>query len=287
LLHQADELSAQLQARQLADTNAAASALANATPAGEGEKSDDGKAGFGKMLAKMMQDPDTKKVIRDQQRMMLNQLYSPLVKQLGLTPEEADQFKNLLADNIVKSSEKAFSMFDGGLSTNKAELIKAMTAEQKSFDEQVKAFLGDDRFAQYKDYQETVGDRTQLNMFKQQTGGDNPLSDQQTEQLLAFMKEEKRTVAAATGQPLPGAGQDAAKLEAMLSGEQTDKLMQFQETVNQRVFERAKGVLSPEQLDSFATFQTNQVQMLRMSFTMARKMFGADKPAAAAAPPNQ
>ena len=27
-------------------------------------------------------------------------------------------------------------------------------------DEQLKGFLGDDRYAQYKDYQETVGERT-------------------------------------------------------------------------------------------------------------------------------
>jgi len=279
LLRQAGDLSAQLQARQLADADAAASASTKAAPAGEGEKSDEGKAGFGKMLAKMMEDPDAKKVIRDQQRMMMNQLYSPLVKQMGLTSEEADQFKDLLADNAMKNAEKAFSMFDGGLSTNRTELAKTMAAEQQNLDEQVKAFLGDARFAQYKEYQETVGERTQLNMYRQQTGGDMPLSDQQTDQLLAFMKEEKQNVAAATGQPLAGAGQDQAKIEAMLSSEQSDKLLQSQETVNQRVFERAKGILTPEQLDSFAKFQTNQMQMMRMGMKMARQFMSLENPA--------
>ena len=286
LFRQADDLSAQLQARQLADTNAAASALTKAAPAGDSERSDEGKAGFGKMLAKMMEDPDAKKVIRDQQRMMMNQLYSPLVKQLGLTSEEADQFKDLLADNAMKNAEKAFSMFDGGLSTNRTELAKTMAAEQKNFDEQVKAFLGDARYAQYKDYQETVGERTQLNAYKQQIGGDLPLSDPQTEQLLAFMKEEKQNVAAATGQPLTGAGQDQAKLEAMLSSEQSDRLLQSQETVNQRVFERAKGILSPEQLDSFAEFQTSQMQMMRMGMRMARQFMSPENPASEPQRPN-
>ena len=48
------------------------------------------------MISKMMQDPDTRKFIREQQRMMMDQMYGPLVKQLGLTPEEAAQFKDLL-----------------------------------------------------------------------------------------------------------------------------------------------------------------------------------------------
>ena len=48
--------------------------------------------------------------------------------------------------------------------------------------------------------------------------------------------------------------------------------------MNQRVYERAKDLLSPEQLNAFAKFQTNQTQMLRMGLTMARKMMPPDKP---------
>ena len=48
-------------------------------------KPTDAKAGFGKMLSSLMQDPATKKLIRDQQRMMMNQLYAPLVKRMALT----------------------------------------------------------------------------------------------------------------------------------------------------------------------------------------------------------
>ncbi|HWV98432.1 MAG TPA: hypothetical protein VNZ64_01945 [Candidatus Acidoferrum sp.] len=91
-----------------------------------------------------------------------------------------------------------------------------------------------------------MGERTQLNLFKQQTGADLGLSDQQTAQLLSFMKEEKKNVAATGGQPLGGAGQDQAGLQAMLSEEQGQKLLQSQETVNQRIYERAQAMLSPE-----------------------------------------
>ena len=155
------------------------------------------------------------------------------------------KFKDLLADNAMKAAEKASSMFGGLGSTNHAELVNTLTAQQKTFDEQVKAFLGDERYAQYKDYQETAGERMQLNAFKQQAGSDYNLSDQQTEALLTFMKEEKKNVAATTGLPLdrrrPGRGQTPGPAVRRQDG----RTLQAQETVNQRVYERARTILLP------------------------------------------
>ena len=55
--------------------------------------------------------------------------------------------------------------------------------------------------------------------------------------------------------------------------------------MNQRVYERAKAVLSPEQLNGFGRFQTNQLQMMRMGMTMARKFLGPDNSGAPVASP--
>ena len=282
LQRQADNLTIQLQARQAAELKLAAAVAAistNRAAASIGGKPVHEGAGFGGMLSKMMQDPNMKKFIRDQQRTMMDQLYNPLIKQLGLSPEEAAKFKDLLADNMMTSAEKATSLMGGLSATNRSEWAATLTADQKTFQDQVKAFLGDARYAQYEDYQQTVGERTQLNMFKQQGGaGDNPLNDQQTDQLLAIMKEEKQKAATELGQSFAGAGQDQAKLEAMFSEEQADKLFQSQEAVNQRVFERARAVLSTDQLEAFGKFQTNQLQMMRMGIGMARKMFAPEPP---------
>ncbi|HWI55802.1 MAG TPA: hypothetical protein VNZ22_01145 [Bacillota bacterium] len=281
LLRLSDDLTAQLRARPVVPTNPPSAPPAAPVPAGSMQLSAEpkpsaGKEGFGKMLANMMQDPEMKKFIRDQQRGMLNQLYDPLIKQLGLSPEEAGKFKDLLADNMMQGAEKATSLFGGAGATNHTELVKTMAEEQKAFDEQVKAYLGEDRYNQYKDYQLTVGERTQLNQFRQQNPGDNSLTDQQTEQLLAVMKQEKQNYATTSGQPLPGTGQDQANLQAMLSGKETDKLLLAQENINQRVYDRARSVLSPAQLESFGKFQTNQLQMMRMGMSMARKFMAPE-----------
>lgn len=245
-------------------------------PAAEAAKSTGNDSGFGGFLSKMMDDPDTRKLILEQQRSVMNQLYTPLVKQLALSPEESEQFKSLLSENMLKSTEKATALF-GMSESNRTEMLSSLTESQKSFDEEVKSLLGENRYAQYKDFQLTLGERAQLNMFRQAGSTDFPLSDQQTEQLLAIMKEEKKSAAAASGQDPFGSGQEEAKLKAMMSDEQFQKLLQSQETVNQRVLDRANEVLSPEQMQSFGNFQTNQLQMMRLGMNMARKMFAPPK----------
>jgi hypothetical protein len=288
LMAQADELAGQLTARQLAESNVTVVVAPPVPPsAAKAEKPGDEKGGFVKMLSKMMQDPDTRKFMRDQQRLMMDQMYAPLVKQMGLTPDEAAQFKDLLADNTMKGADAATSMFGGGASSNHTEVISALTANQKTMDEQLKTFLGDDRYAQYKDYQETVGERTLLNQFKLQAGSDYNLNDQQTEAMLTFMKEEQKSVAASTGLPLGQTDKDPAKLQAMFSGDKVDELIAAQDTVGQRVYERARTILSPDQLDTWGKYQTNRMQMMRMGMNMAKKMFAPDKPAADAPPPDQ
>jgi len=273
LLEQSSQLATKVQAQLTADQSKLTS-LGNGAVTNQPKSASD-KNPFGSFLAKMMDDPETKKMIRQQQRTMLDQLYSPLIKQMGLQPDEAEQFKNLLADNMIKGAEKATSLFGGDGSTNRTEMMAKLAEEQKSFDEQVRGFLGESRYAQYKDYQETAGERTQLNQFRQTAGGEHPITDQQTEQLLAFMKEEKQAVSAAGGLSSFDA-KNADSMQAMLSGEGLEKILQNQDTMGQRVYERAKTVLSENQLAAFGNFQTNQMQMMRMGMSMARKFMAPE-----------
>ncbi|HEX5218662.1 MAG TPA: hypothetical protein VFZ59_03780 [Verrucomicrobiae bacterium] len=275
LLDQTSQLAAKVQSQLKAGNPQAASVETASTTAADQPKSANDKNPFGNFLAKMMEDPETKKMIREQQRTVLDQLYSPLIKQLGLQPDQAEQFKDLLADNMLKSAEKATSLFGTDSATNRTEMVAKLTEEQKSFDELVRGFLGESGYAQYKDYQLTAGERTQLNQFRQTMGSENALTDQQTDQLLAFMREEKQAVTAAGGMASFD-GQDPASMQAMFTGEGIDKVLQNQEAIGKRVFERARGVLSESQLAAFGKFQANQLQMMRVGMSMARQFMSSD-----------
>ena len=275
LFEQSSQLAAKLQSQPHSAGKAGVPSHIATASATNTSDSDKDKNPLGSLLAKMMDDPETKKMIRQQQRAMLDQLYSPLVKQMGLQPDEAERFKDLLADNMIKGAEKATSLLGGDSSTNRTEMMTKMAEEQKNFDEQVRGFLGESRYAQYKDYQETAGERTQLNQFRQTAGSEGALTDRQTEQLLAFMKEEKQAATGAGGLS-SFEGKDAASIQAMLSGEGLEKILQSQETIGQRVYERARTVLSENQLAAFGKFQTNQIQMTRMGMSMARKFMSPE-----------
>jgi hypothetical protein len=179
---------------------------------------------------------------------------------------------------MMHGTERASALF-GSSEADRKELMSQLSADQKKFEDQIQEFLGDGLYAQYKEYQQTVGERVQLNMFRQTSGSEHPLTDAQVEQLLQIVSEEKRNAAAITGQPLPGVD-NAQNFEMMLSEERVETMLRAQELASQQVIERAKTILNPEQAEEFAAFQNNQFVMMRMGVSMARKMVGQDQESA-------
>jgi hypothetical protein len=248
--------------------------------------------GFGGFLTKMLEDPEMKKLMRQQQMAGLDSMYRSLFKQMGLSAEEIKQFKDLLVDNQMRGVENAGVFFSGETdAARRMEAGKAITEAQKQSEEEIKNFLGEERYAQYKDYQEMFSERMTLDQFKEHLGGgQNSLSDDQTRQLLVIMKEEDKSVAPGFGvNDANGATDfilsvndangvnDFSQFEATMSEEQLNNQLQQQEEVNQRILDRARAVLTPEQLNSLGSFQTNQLQMQRFGMSMAMKMMGGKK----------
>jgi len=242
------------------------------------------KGGLGDMIAKMMADPAMKKMMRQQQAAAVDMMYGPLFKEINLSPEDKEKFKELLLDRQMKAVETggAFMKLQGE-DTDKTAAMNELAAQQKEFDAQVKAVLGDERYGQYKDYSETMAERMAVNQLSQQLASSpNPLSDEQSRQLLEIMKQEKKTVTPVFGEPGADGSANMANWQAMLSEEKMNEFFKQREEIDQRVLERSKAVLTPEQLTAFATHQANQLQMQRLGMSMAAKMFGTQKPEDAA-----
>ena len=236
-------------------------------------------SGFGGMLAKMMADPAMKKMMRQQQAAAMDMMYGPLFKEINLSPQDKEKFKELLLDRQMKAVEAggAFMKLQGE-DTDKTAAMNDLAAQQKEFDSQVKALLGDERYVQYKDYNETMAERMAVNQLSQQLASSpNPLNDDQSRQLLEIMKQEKKSVTPVFGDPGADGSANMANWQAMLSEDGMNEFFKQREAIDQRVLERAKAVLTTEQLTAFATHQSNQRQMQRMGMSMAAKMFGTQK----------
>jgi hypothetical protein len=279
---QVQSLLLELQALRSAPIAESKPGLANSLAAGGGDAIDSKegqKNGFGDMLAKMMADPAMKKLMRQQQAATVDMMYAPLFKEMGLSAEDKERFKELLLDRQMKAVESGgMFMKLQGEDTDRSAVMNELAAQQKEFDAQLKTFLGDERYVQYTDFNETMAERMAVNQLSQQlASSSNPLNDDQSRQLLAIMKEEKKSVTPVFG----GAGADGsanmANWQALMSEDRLNEFFKQREEIDQRVLERAKTVLTREQLTALDTHQSNQLQMQRMGMSMAAKMFGAQK----------
>jgi hypothetical protein len=260
--------------KKIETLHSAAPAVASAspTPAQPGAKSKG--AGMKEFLAKMMSDPDMKEAMRKQTRVFLQTSYASLFKELGLTPEQTDQLLDMLADRQLKMTESSSALF--GDQANKADAAKAIADQRKAADEQIRQFLGDANFQKLEKWETSLGTRMQVDQFKQRlAGGSAPLQDFQSQQLGTIMAEE------ATRATPQMSADEISRVQkgdptALMSEEGVNRMLAHQTEVNQRVLDRARGFLTPEQLKSLGELQAQQLEMQKFGLKMAAKMFGGE-----------
>jgi hypothetical protein len=145
-----------------------------------------------------------------------------------------------------------------------ADSMQSTAADLKS---DLQSLLGDDGFAQYKDFVQNLGDQTMFTQIKKEfVDNDNPLSDTQQQQLLQAMITARQSVTANSAPNPSPAGSSGTT--AMVG-----QYMQQQEQINQNVLQQAAAFLSPEQLQTLATSQSNMLAMGKIGVIMAQKMF--------------
>lgn len=277
------------EARQSSNVTALARRLQQDGPGADGKGSGDGFGkGMGEMMEKMMKNPEMREMIRTQQKSALNLMYGGLFKELNLSPEQKDKFNELLLDQQMKAIEMSQGMFgqesakagDAGA----AERGQALVDAKKASEAEIKALLGDAKFAQYEEYQKNVAEHMQLDQLRTQLAQQNlPLEDTQSAQLLAMMKEEKTRVPPVISDDVRETG---GNLKDVFAGDKVDRQLQWMEDYNARVAERAAQVLSPEQFKQFKEKQDEQLAMQKLGMKMAREMFGKDGTAPVGSPAN-
>ncbi len=234
----------------------AAKSRANAGAARDARKLLAAAGKKGNPFAEMFKDPDMLKAMRDQQASMIKMQYGPLIKQLNLSQEQTDKFYQILLDGASKGLE---AMQSGKFNPDDAKSFKQSTEAE------LQTLLGDAGYAQYQDFTESIPDRTMLTL-NQDNFADNPLSDTQQQQLLQAMKAARQSVTANNAT-------DVSQTNPTDKMAATDQTLQRQEQINHNVFQQAAAFLSPDQLQSLATSQSNWIAMQKAMAPMVQKMF--------------
>lgn len=260
-------------------SNASALAERIKAVAGGADAEGEGKgAVWGDMIGKMMKDPAMREMMREQQKAMINMMYGGLFKELNLSPEEKDKFKELLTESQMGKVAATQALLAGAQDEATTAAAKQSVADaKKQAEADIKALLGEPRYAQYEDYQKNVGERMQLDQLKNQLAGENvPLRDEQNVQLLQIMQEEKLALP-------PAISTEQSEMPSLdtFTPQRIDEQLKWMTAYNTRVAERAKSVLTPEQFVNYQKFQEQQASMAKLGMQMARQMFGGEKGKAA------
>ena len=261
----------QSEAKQVSNVAALTKQIIPGAPNAEAPAS---RNAVGEMLQKMMKDPAMKEMLQNQQRAVAKKMYGPMFKELNLPPDQQKQLSDLLLDSQMNTMDDAVNLFSGD-GTLKTNAINALTEKQKAASDQIKALLGDEKYAQYQDYRKSMGDRTMLNQFQDEfAGSDTTLTDDQYKQLIQLMKEERTKTPSVFGNDQES---DPAGLSKLMNAEAQEQQFQWQENFNKRVLDRAATVLTPQQLKEWTEFQAQQVTMQKLSLKMAAEMFKGGK----------
>jgi RNA polymerase sigma factor (sigma-70 family) len=216
-------------------------------------------------LDRMMNDPEFKNNFREIQVTVAKNRYASLFKELTLTPEEQETLIRLRVDQVILNQDNYMAMLKGGDVT---ELQKEEDAALAKYDAERKALLGDNRFQQLKDYENTWFVRQAVDSFKAQQEDKTPLNDYQAQQLLDIMIQER-----AKNPPLENRD-DAEITLKKFDAEEGQRRIQAQEQMNQQVLSRAAAFLNPEQIQALVKDQVDTLASQKKDLRTSISLWG-------------
>ena len=223
-------------------------------------------------LSTMMKSPQMKEMMRAQQKVMVDQQYGSLSKYVNLSAEKQDALKSLLSDRQMALMDAGMSMMSGTDAEKKQGMEDAKTVKA-DYDQKIKDLLGPQDYQTFQDYEKTVGERVQVQMFKASLPSDAVLTDQQEYNLIAAMYEERTTLPATSLLSKGGQNADPSQFTEEAMAETLKQMEQLQK----RYADRAAAILTPAQLTQFTQWQQQMSTMQIAGWKMATQMFGQGK----------
>ncbi len=228
-------------------------------------------------MRKMFDNPGMKEMMKQQSKVQIEMLFGKLFEHFQLTPEEKENFKDLLATRQAAQTDMGFKMMGDNLTPEQRKQITAdYEAAKKANDELIKTFLGDDAdYATFQHWEDTQPERMAFEMMGGRasfsTAGE-PLSPDQEQQLIDTMAAVRKA---------PSKLPDLTKPENIQPGNITEEQISAQlqkfDTDALRVAQEAAKFLTPAQIEALKKFQTSARTMAEAGLKMSNAMFKGGK----------
>ena len=235
-------------------------------------------------------NPDYQTLMNLTQKGMLDGRYAALFKQLGLTPRQLEQFKELLVEKQTAALDVLAAARSQGLNMrdDRDAVQQLISSTQADLDESIKAALGADGYATYQEFEQSQPTRAVVSQLEQRLSyGSAPLTEAQNRQMVQILAETGQagganavrtaTPALRIGGPMAGANPQMGATFAMVTG---GGVLITDETVA-----RSQSVLSPAQVAALQEIQQEQQAGAQLGRSIRSELAPRPQPASPAPAP--
>jgi hypothetical protein len=176
---------------------------------------------------------------------MVRRRYGALFEELKLTPEQTEQFTQLISAEFQKGAQKLAA----SPGTIPPEAVQSAD-KRPELEEELKSLLGEKGMARFTEYSQEIPARTTVDLLNAQLGA-GKLTDEQRARLFELVKAE----------PFELTHGIAGDLDKAFFGSQTeiDGYVEKIAESNQRVLQQAGNFLGADQLTALNTVLTNGI----------------------------
>jgi RNA polymerase sigma factor (sigma-70 family) len=221
-------------------------------------------------LSKITATPESRKLIRDQQKLGMKVIYGDFAKQMNLSPDATDKFNDMMADGVMDNIDLITQALHDGKS--QAEVDQMFAAADTALQQKVQAMLGDDGLAQYKAYTQNLLSTLSSQQFAAMLTGDDAAKTQIQNQMQQLIQQQTAAALKNAGLPPDFQAVPILNFANIASEDQANQSLNLLDSIYSNVAANAASFLTPDQQASFQKFQTNAVNNSRLALDMNRKL---------------
>jgi hypothetical protein len=229
--------------------------------------------------AAMLQDPETRALMRKQQEQALTRLADKLidknfVREWNLNPDQINQVKAMVREKAAAGKDMLNAMMFDGLDDDALAARGRETKERiGQADAQLQAVLGAGGVEALKDQERSFEAQQRVRRIGEELATvERPLTSPQKESLLETISSETRAYPFRVDLSDP-MKVDFERIRDFFSEANMELYFEDMQQLNARIVDRATLYLTPEQVTQLKTTQQNQTEQARLTVKMTTELF--------------
>jgi hypothetical protein len=227
----------------------------------------------------MLQDPETRALMRKQQEREFTKLADKIVtkdfaRNWGLSDGQTVRVKDVVREKAMAGKDLLNAMlFDGLDDAALAQRGRETKQRLADADDSLRTLLGSDGFDALKQQERMLEIRERVKQIRDEfAAGDQTLTQAQQDSLIEAMFSERQAFSFRVDYEDP-AKFDFERIRDVFSEANLQIYFEDLQQLNARVAERAALFLSPAQLDQIRNLQQNQLERARLTTKVTTELF--------------